>query len=63
MLNLLLITSDVKFQEYDDDGKPYVNINRSKSLEFESRARDLSDFLYLMGSMHCDPGGRFGPHY
>jgi len=54
-LNMLIITSDVIFQEHDEDGQPYNNIGSTKPLEFESRARDLSDFLYLKGSMHRDP--------
>ena len=32
-----------------------------KSLEFEFNARDLSDFLYLKGSMRRDPVN--GLHY
>ena len=44
---MLLITSDVNFQEHDEDGEPYDKITWMKSLEFEFKARDLSDFLYL----------------
>ena len=51
-LNLLLITSDVNFLEHDEDGQPYNNISRLKPLKFESKVRDVSDFLYLKGSMH-----------
>ena len=54
-LNLLIITADVAFQEYDENGKPYEQIIDGKLLKFESKARDLSDFLYLKGSMHRDP--------
>ena len=49
------MTSDVNFQEHDEDGRPYDKITRMKSLEIDSTARDLSDFLYLNGTMHRDP--------
>jgi len=53
-LNLLVITGDVTFQEYDSDGKPYEHISDEKLIKYESKARDLADFLYLKGSMHRD---------
>ena len=51
---MLLITSDVKYQQHDEDGKPNDKTNRMKQLEFESKANYLSDFLYLKRSMHRD---------
>jgi hypothetical protein len=54
-LNYLIITGDVTFQEYDSDGQPYENNNDGKLIKYESKERDLSDFIYLKGSMHRDP--------
>ena len=53
-LSMSLITSDVSFQGHDEDGKTYDKTNLGKPLKYESNARDLSDFLYLKGSMHRD---------
>ena len=54
-LNLLLITADVTFQECDTDGNPYDQSSRSKSLKYEAKERDISDFMYLKGTIHRDP--------
>ena len=39
-LNLLAITGDVTFQEYDVDGKSYKNIIDKKLIKYENKARD-----------------------
>ena len=44
-LNLLLISSNVNFQEHDEDGKSYDNISRSKPCEFEGLQRFLKDLV------------------
>ena len=56
-LNILLITNDCVFQEYDENGEPYEQLqNNNIPVTVDPIPRDINDYKYLIGTLHWDQG-------
>ena len=53
-LNIMWITNDVIFQEYDENGVPYKQIKDGVVTPIDPIRREISEFKYLIGTLHRD---------